>query len=138
MELISKLRDLGYFLIIITNQPDVSRGLITNEFVLSINEKITKELKLDHFYVCPHDDNDNCSCRKPKNGLVLRAVKDFNLNIKKCYFIGDRWKDVEAAYISNCRSIFIDYGYHESMPSKQDFTVNNIDEAIQIILNENK
>ena len=132
--LIIKLRDLGFYLIAITNQPDISRKKIKPEFVEKINNLIKTKYYLDDFYVCPHSDQDNCECRKPKNGLILDAAKDYNLDLSSCFMIGDRWRDIAAAEISGCKSIYIDYSYNEQKPYKQDYTVKCPSSAIKKIL----
>tara|TARA_B100000787_G_C16195201_1_gene300285 strand:- start:2202 stop:2729 length:528 start_codon:yes stop_codon:yes gene_type:complete len=133
-DLILKLKKFGYFLIVITNQPDISRKLISKKFVEVINTIIKKKYCLDKIYVCPHSDLDNCSCRKPKNGLILEAKKDYNLDLNSCFMIGDRWRDIDAAEISGCKSIFIDYNYNEQKPNNANYTVKCITSAIKKIL----
>jgi D-glycero-D-manno-heptose 1,7-bisphosphate phosphatase len=134
VELILKLKQLGYYLIVVTNQPDISRKLISHTFVESVNSQIKKKYSLNRFYVCPHSDSDDCLCRKPKNGLILEAKKDYNLDLNKCFMIGDRWKDIIAAEISGCKSIFIDYNYNEKKPSNAGSTVKSIKSALKMIL----
>jgi len=69
------LKHSGYRLIVITNQPDVSRGITTIEKVNEINNSIIQLLNVDEIMCCFHDDNENCECRKPKPGMILEAVK---------------------------------------------------------------
>ncbi len=132
-----KLRKDGYKLIIITNQPDIARGKISRSFVDETNSIIIKNFSLDGCYVCDHDNNDKCLCRKPKNGLLLKAASDFNLDLSKCIMIGDRWKDIDAAEISGCKSIFIDYNYNEMKPVNFTASASSLIEAIKIILDKN-
>ena len=109
-----------YLLIMITNQPNVSRKLIKKSEIVKVNNFIKKKLILDDVFCCFHDDKDNCNCRKPKPGMLLSAKKKWNINMKKSYFIGDRKKDVIAGKKAGCNNIFIDYGYDEILPSKND------------------
>ena len=134
VELILRLKQLGYYLIVVTNQPDISRKLISYDFVENVNSQIKKKYFLDRFYVCPHSELDNCQCRKPKNGLILEAKKDYNLDLSNCFMIGDRWKDIDAAEISGCKSIFIDRKYKEEKPSRQITQVNSFKKAVDVIL----
>lgn len=129
-----ELRKYGYKLIIITNQPDVARGEISRTFVDEVNSMIVKKFALDGCYVCDHDNDDECLCRKPKNGLLLNAARDFNLDLSKCIMIGDRWKDIDAAEISGCKSIFIDYNYNEKKPTNFTLSTSSLLEAIKKIL----
>ena len=131
--LISSLRNLNYKLIVITNQPDVKRGKTTKSNVEAINDYIKNYLKLDDFFICYHDNNDECQCRKPMPGMLFDAAKKHNISLKKSYMIGDRWKDIKAGNVAGCKSIFIDYNYKEDNKEKADYTVNSLLEIIDII-----
>ena len=96
-ESILKLKKLNFVCIIVTNQPDVSRGKINKNTVIKINNFLKKKIKLDDIFVCYHDDKDNCNCRKPKTGLLEQAISDFKINIKQSWFIGDSKSDMIAA-----------------------------------------
>jgi D-glycero-D-manno-heptose 1,7-bisphosphate phosphatase len=83
---------------IASNQPEISRGFITRETLLSINNEILEELGLKvKIFICPHDDVDACLCRKPKPGLLLQIVEQFRIPIREIIFIGDRNIDKLAA-----------------------------------------
>ena len=92
-ESISKLKKLNFACLLVTNQPDVSRGKIEKKIVIKMNNHLKKEIKLDDIFVCYHDDQDNCKCRKPKPGLLMEASKKWNVDLTKSYMIGDRWKN---------------------------------------------
>ena len=130
---IIKLKELDFLCIIVTNQPDVSRGKIEKKTVIKMNDYLNKELKLDDIFVCFHDDNDKCECRKPKPGLILEAAEKWNINLKKSYMIGDRWKDVEAGTLSGCKTIFINNNYKEQIKSQPNFISENLLKAVNII-----
>ena len=134
INLFKKLRNLGFYLLLFTNQPDVARGMADKEAVNKINLAVKKYYKLDDIYVCFHDDHDQCECRKPKNGLIMNSSKRYQLKLEESYVIGDRWRDVDAANLSNCKSIFIDYKYSEDLKSKPTHLVYSIEEAINKIL----
>ena len=87
---LQSLKSAGYYLIGITNQPDVARKKTSKEEVIEIHEFLIKELHLDDILVCYHDDNDACSCRKPKPGLFLEAAHRYQIDVTKSYMIGDR------------------------------------------------
>tara|TARA_B100002051_G_C16549638_1_gene541884 strand:- start:143 stop:676 length:534 start_codon:yes stop_codon:yes gene_type:complete len=132
-ESIAKLKKLNFYCILVTNQPDVSRGKIKKETVIKMNEYLKKELSLNDVFVCFHDDSDNCLCRKPKPGLILNATKKWKINLKKSYMIGDRWKDIDAGKLSGCKTIFIDNKYNESIKSKPNFISDDLFNAVKII-----
>ena len=133
---LKKLHDLGFLLIVATNQPDVSRGRITRESVDEIHTYLLKTLPLDHIQVCYHDNHDQCDCRKPQPGLLLKAAEQFNIDLSSSFMVGDRWSDVEAGKRAGCKTIFIDNGYTEKKPDNPDFKISSIAEAVEIILSQ--
>jgi D-glycero-D-manno-heptose 1,7-bisphosphate phosphatase len=130
---LNSLRKLGYLLIVVTNQPDFSRGRITRESVEAIHTFLLEKLPLNKIMVCYHDNHDQCDCRKPKPGHLLEAATQFNIDLTKSYMVGDRWSDVEAGKCAGCKTIFIDNGYIEQQPDSPDFSVRTFSEAIEII-----
>ena len=116
---VESLRDLkqaGFLLIVVTNQPDIARGTRSRATVDAIHEALRKALPLDDFFVCPHDDSDRCDCRKPLPGLLLRAAEKYEIDMPRSFMIGDRWRDVEAGASAGCATVWIDYGYPEKLP----------------------
>lgn len=97
------LKDAGFLLLVISNQRGISRGLFTEKNLESIHTALNSLLRnyydcpeVDAFYFCPHDYAENCYCRKPKPGMIYQAQKDWNIDLKKSYFIGDSLTDVEC------------------------------------------
>ena len=87
------IKEKGYKVGIITNQSCISRGTSNNyDF-----DKEFKGYDLDIYKICPHDDKDNCDCRKPKNGLLKSVCEELNIDPKECIVIGDRLSDVMCA-----------------------------------------
>jgi D-glycero-D-manno-heptose 1,7-bisphosphate phosphatase len=130
------LRQAGYLLIVVTNQPDVARGTTPRTVVEDINETLQSRLPLDEFRTCYHDGADNCDCRKPRPGSLLAAARAHGIDLGASYMIGDRWRDTEAGQRAGCRTIFIDYGYCESQPEYFDFRAESLAEAARIILEQ--
>jgi D-glycero-D-manno-heptose 1,7-bisphosphate phosphatase len=122
-----------YFLIGITNQPDVGDKIISRQKGIKINNKVKKYYKLDELYSCYHIRNANCICRKTKIGLVLKAKKKYKINLKQSFVIGDRWSDMELGKKLNCKTIFIDYKYKEKKPKYFNFKVNKPEEIIKYV-----
>ena len=96
------LKARGFLLIIATNQPDVPNGLTPRHEVDAMHDEIRRRLPIDDIMVCFHSENDNCSCRKPKPGMLLEAGKRHELDLASSYFVGDRWRDVEAGRVAGC------------------------------------
>jgi D-glycero-D-manno-heptose 1,7-bisphosphate phosphatase len=132
-EAITRLRSAGFRLIVVTNQPDVARGVQTREGVEAIHAALQSKLDLDEFRVCYHDDADRCHCRKPAPGLLLGAARDSKLDLPSCFMVGDRWRDVEAGERAGCRTVFIDYGYDETQPKSFHKKVKSLIEASEWI-----
>ena len=80
-EALQLLKDAGYLLIVITNQPDVVRGKTKFEAVEAINQFLKDSLPIDDFFTCYHDDIEDCNCRKPKPGNIFKAADKYNINI---------------------------------------------------------
>ena len=114
-----QLKQSGFLLIVVTNQPDVARGTQTRAEVEAIHARLKARIpELDAFYVCYHDDKDGCHCRKPKPGLMTDAAEDWLVDLADSYLIGDRYRDVEAAQAAGCIPVWIDYGYAEREPKQ--------------------
>ncbi len=121
-EALSILKKLSFKLIVVTNQPDVARGKQLESNVIKINKYLEEVLPLDKIYVCFHDNENNCNCRKPKPGMLYTASEELNLDLEKSYMIGDRWGDIHAGYTAKCTNIFIDYNYSEKQPTDAEYT----------------
>ena len=115
-ESLARLQSAGFVLLVVTNQPDIGRGVTTTAEVGSINDLLRASLPIDEFLVCPHDDVDACECRKPKPGLLIQGARQFNVELSSSYMVGDRWKDVEAGHQAGCTTIWIDQKYRERCP----------------------
>lgn len=120
------LREAGFRLAVITNQPDVARGTQTLEEVEAINAFLRSKLLLDHFEVCYHDESDLCDCRKPKPGLIYRSALALGVDVTTGFVVGDRWRDIEAGRAAGCRTVWIDRGYAERSPVEYDHRTNSL------------
>ena len=132
-ESIIKLKKLNFICLMVTNQPNVSRKKIDKNSVIQMNNFLKNEIALDDIFVCYHDDSDNCNCRKPKPGLLLQAGKKWDVDFKKSFMIGDRWRDIQAGEKVGCKTIFLDYKYNEKKPKKPDFVSDSLLNAAHII-----
>lgn len=101
-EALMHFQNLGYLLIIVTNQSGIGRGYYTEEDFQKLTAWMRKELlhvkiKIDAVYHCPHAPEANCACRKPQSGMFLKAIEDFDIDVKQSWMIGDKPSDIEAA-----------------------------------------
>jgi D-glycero-D-manno-heptose 1,7-bisphosphate phosphatase len=100
-ETLAFFQSKDFKLIIITNQSGIARGLYREEDFDILMKWVVKKFRdngivIDDVYHCPHSPNDNCDCRKPKTGMLKSAIEKLNLDINKCYLIGDKDSDIEA------------------------------------------
>ena len=136
VEACTALRAAGFLLVVVTNQPDVARGMQRHEVVEAINQSLRAQVPVDDIRVCYHDDQDKCLCRKPSPGLLLQAAKDWQIDLSASFMVGDRWKDIEAGRRAGCKTVLIDYAYAEATQSMPDQRVRSLAEAADWILRQ--
>lgn len=134
VEALKQLKEAGFMLIVVSNQPDVARSTLDKETVDKINKYLAESMPIDRFIICYHDNNDECNCRKPRPGMLFAGAQEFDIDLSLSYMIGDRWRDIEAGERAGCKTIFIDYGYFEKQPESVTYKVKSLEEAVQIIL----
>lgn len=139
-EAIRKINSSGYLAIVVTNQPVIARGEVTVEGLQLIHNKMETLLGkegayLDGIYYCPHHPDKgfagevvelkiNCDCRKPQPGLLLHAVKDFNIDLQASWMVGDSKSDIEAGKAAGCKTALIgigEFGQDKTVKSLLDF-----------------
>jgi len=128
-ETLQELKNLGYLLIVITNQQGVGKDLMSENDLEKIHEHMLKELpEIDDIFYCPHLDG-TCNCRKPKNGMLLGAKEKWNINLNNSWMIGDSESDIICGKSVGCKTVFIC-----NTPNKvSDFTSKNLYECLKII-----
>lgn len=133
VEACHRLRDLGFALVVVTNQPDIARGKQSRDEVERMHALLHQQLPLDEVVVCAHDDADDCLCRKPRPGMILDAAARLDIDLAASFCVGDRWRDVEAAKRAGVVAIFVDRGYGERRPTDADLVVASLPDAIGFI-----
>jgi D-glycero-D-manno-heptose 1,7-bisphosphate phosphatase len=131
---IRALKAGGYWLVVVTNQPDIARGMVPRAVSEEMNRWLKATLPIDAVLMCAHDDSDQCGCRKPRPGLILQAARDFEIDCGSSYMVGDRWKDMEAGRRAGCTTFFVDHGYGEALPESYDFRVSSLLDAARTLL----
>lgn len=101
VRLMKQYRKNGYLIIVVTNQSGIARGYFTEEQLEKFHERMIEELKkrdveIDDIYYCPHHPDENCNCRKPKTGMIDKAVKDHDILLSQSIMVGDR-DDIDGA-----------------------------------------
>jgi len=137
---IKKFIELGFMVIVITNQPGFTFGYLKDEEVDEINRYL-KKLGVTEIYTCRHPEKDNCDCRKPKPKLLLDAAKAYDIDLSKSYMIGDNISDIQAGKVCK-KTIFIGKARCDicnimvERDAHPDFITKDLLEAAQIIAQE--
>lgn len=139
---IEGLRKLRKFMIfIVTNQSGIGRGVYKLEDFKKFNDRMIDELgkrkiRIEKIYYCPHMPEDNCNCRKPKTKFLEEAKKEFEINLKKSFVIGDQKADIELGKNVGCKSILVLTGNGKKTKKeiKADFVANDLLDAANWIL----
>lgn len=135
----------GYWLFIITNQPGVARGMMTNQDLGSIHKNLLADLRgsnirMKGIYTCTHGWDDGCFCRKPNPGLLYRAASDNAIELYDTFMIGDDERDIAAGCAAGCRTILI--GKHRrdyrAMRVKPDIIVPSLSDAAAALVGRNR
>lgn len=133
---LAKLKNAGFRLVVVTNQPDVGHGLVGRDIVEEMHRRMLADLPLDRIEVCYHRQDDGCTCRKPHPGMLKRAAAELGIDPTKSFIVGDRGSDVAAGRALGCATIFIDLGYPDEDSQAPDFTVAGIAEAASVALRQ--
>jgi D-glycero-D-manno-heptose 1,7-bisphosphate phosphatase len=157
-EAVRLINRAGWRAMLVTNQSGVARGYFTEELLLEVHARLEADLeqagaRLDAIYYCPHHPTageppyrQECDCRKPQPGLLRRAAQDFNLDLTRCYVVGDRYRDVEMAHRAGCRAVMVltgygcgEYEYQRAAWSQPpEHVAENLLEAVRWILENDK
>jgi len=145
VDAIKKINKAGYLAVVVTNQPVIARGEVSFEELTEIHNKMETLLGyegayLDAIYYCPHHPHKGfdgertelkfeCDCRKPKPGMLLRAEKDFNVDLSQSWMVGDRENDIKAGLAAGCKTALIGEGHFG-----QEITVSSLQEFVEMHL----
>ena len=148
-EALSKLTDSGYKIFIISNQAGVSKGVYTQETLDLITQNMLAELgkygiEISGVYYCIHKPEDNCSCRKPKSGLVKKAIAELkseglDIELAGSFFIGDAIRDIETGKAAGLKTILVFSGKEKpenknNWQGLPDLTARDLFAAVDIII----
>lgn len=131
---LDRLRGAGFLLVVVTNQPDVVRGLAVKHQVEAIHAHLRRTLSLDDIRVCYHDDADRCACRKPSPGMLYAAAVTHDITLADSYLVGDRWRDVGAGRHAGCTTILVHSDRDEPTTIEPHVRMRDLSEAASWIL----
>ncbi len=137
-EVIRTLVSSGFLIFVFSNQPDVARGTLPMELVHSMNERLLCELggpgMVREIFICPHDKQDGCACRKPKPGMLSKASQKWGVDLARSFVVGDRRVDVEAGKSAGCKTVIVDASYNQEVTA--DYRSENLKDAVNWILKQ--
>jgi len=131
---LQQLRDAGFLLIVVTNQPDVIRRQGSRRQIDAIHAHMRQTLPIDDIRVCYHDDPAGCACRKPSPGMLYAAAIEHEIQFAGSYLVGDRWRDIAAGQRAGCTTILVDGGHDETTTVEPDARMQDLPEAASWIL----
>jgi len=133
---LSRLKEEGYLLVVVTNQPDIGNHMVDPAQVEAMHDHLRATLPIDDIRCCPHTREDGCVCRKPNPGMLLAAAAELRINLARSVMIGDRESDLAAGRAAGCRlHVFIDRGYAETSASPMaDIVAIDLAEAVEELL----
>jgi D-glycero-D-manno-heptose 1,7-bisphosphate phosphatase len=128
---LQSLKHDGFKLFVVTNQPDIARGLLNPKILERINRELIAWLPIESIEICPHDDNQACKCRKPKPGMLFALAERSRIELRDSFMIGDSWRDMEAARAALCTAIILDRFYNRN--DDADYRVATLGDAVNLI-----
>ncbi len=144
---IRRLNEVGWSVIVITNQSGCARGFFPEGMIHRVHERLTTELsaggaRIDAIYYCPHQKSDACNCRKPLLGMLEQAAREHNLELAGSWVVSDRYADLEMAHAVKGRSVLVLTGYgrgeyewnRSKWPRQPDYVAENLEAAVNAIL----
>lgn len=133
-EAVDRLHTAGFLTIIVTNQPDVARGLQNREVVEAINRRICEFMPITDIKICYATEDVAQQHYKPAPGMLLDAAEEWEISLRDSFMVGDRWRDVGAGRAAGCFAILIESGYREPMRAQPDAIASSLTEAADLIL----
>ena len=133
-----RLKELGFKIIVVTNQSGIGRGYFNVEQYREVEAEVARQLGdnlIDATYYCPHLPEENCKCRKPSPEMIFNAAREHDVDLAHSFFIGDKRSDIECGRNAGVKTILVRTGYGETTDSRSaDLMAENLNEAADLIL----
>ncbi len=147
LEAIRRLTEAGWEIYVITNQAGIAKGLYSEQRLMDIHWRMMIEIRRAGGRVlgiqfCPHTDEDECLCRKPRPGMLLKAAAKWGLDLARSYFVGDSARDIQAGAAVGCTTLWVQTHYTDERTQRQrekmvvapDYEVEDLAGAVEAIL----
>lgn len=122
--MLKRLKEAGFMLIVVTNQPELSDGSLRRSELNQMHALLYKAFPISDVLFCPHSDSDECPCRKPQPGLLLEATQKWHIDLNRSYLVSDKGEDAEMARAAGCTSLILKSPLAEE--GMGDFTLNSL------------
>jgi D-glycero-D-manno-heptose 1,7-bisphosphate phosphatase len=129
---VQRLRDAGFLCLVFTNQPEIASGDLLPADLDEMHRQMRAAIPVHDVFFCPHARNDGCRCYKPKTGMIEDAVAKWDVDLRRSYVIGDRWRDIGAGKAVGCYSILLARSY--SACDYADIDAQTLTEAVDTVL----
>jgi rfaE bifunctional protein nucleotidyltransferase chain/domain len=137
---LKSIRDLGFRIVIVTNQPGIGLGYFSKEDFFVVNREMMRQASsigcfIDKVYFCPHSKGDSCQCRKPNPYFIERAVRELNVDLSKSFVIGDMTSDIQLGKNAGCRSVLVKTGRggeDRLYDVRPDYVVSDLREVVSL------
>ncbi len=136
-EAVERLKKLGFLCIVVTNQPDLSKGFLSQSELEKMHSLLKQSVNIDDIFVCTHKHEEDCNCRKPKPELLFQARNKWDIDLASSYLVGDRVGDIEAGQAAGCKKCILVFSEttrrDNKIPDKKTFLASDIHQAVNII-----
>jgi len=137
---VGSLNRAGYKVFVVTNQRGIATQKVRVEDLMDIHLRIQQEFAragalISQIYYCPHDLSEKCSCRKPRPGMLQRAAREYRLDLKASWMIGDSLTDVKAGENAGCQSVLLTSPLTGLLRNSQSLVAESLESAVPLILN---
>lgn len=137
-EAIKAFNDMGFLVVIVTNQRGIAKGLYTEEDLREIHRRMCRRIeraggRIDAIYYCPHDIHENCNCRKPKPGMILKAAEELKIDLPSSYLIGDSITDIQCGKKAGVGINMLVRGGSKEERGEEMIVIESLREAVKLI-----
>lgn len=132
VEAVAAFRQAGYLTFVVTNQPDVSRGLMSADALAAIHADLVDQAPVDEVSACLHDNADQCACRKPRPGMILDLADRWSVDLAASWMVGDMDRDIDCGRQAGVRTVLLGRDYNSQAGA--DVVVPDIRQAMAWIL----